>query len=198
LYSEIGALLRRNDPARWTELLRRRSLEELPFDLDRVPRGAPIFLDTTVYIDELRGDLPFSVEFFLARSIVYHCAVARAELAVSLGTLDPEDPRTPKRRALLETAIDRMRPERRIAPSERAWTEAALLVGILRRTQGLDEVRTRSLLNDALMLMTAREHGATLLSRNVSDMDLLTVLRPDAKIVFYARANDPGAAETAG
>jgi predicted nucleic acid-binding protein len=151
-----------------------------------------------VYIDELRGDLPTPVEVLLTRSIVYHSAVARAELAVSLGALDPEHPRTPKRRALLEAAIDRMRPERRIAPSERAWTEAALLVGILRRTQGLDEIKTRSLLNDALMLMTAREHGATLLSRNVSDMDLLTALRPDTKIIFYARANDPGATTAMG
>jgi predicted nucleic acid-binding protein len=198
LSSEIGALLRRNDPARWTEPLQRRSPAELPFDLNRVQRGAPIFLDTTVYIDELRGDLPTPVEVLLTRSIVYHSAVARAELAVSLGALDPEDPRTPKRRALLEAAIDRMRPERRIAPSERAWTEAALLVGILRRTQGLHEVKTRSLLNDALMLMTAREHGATLLSRNVSDMDLLTALRPDTKIIFYTRANDPGATTAIG
>jgi predicted nucleic acid-binding protein len=83
-----------------------------------------------------------------------------------------------------------MRPERVISPSERAWTEAALLAGILRRTQGFDEMKTRSLLSDALMLMTAREHGASLLTRNVSDMDLLTALRPDAKLALYIRDTD--------
>lgn len=191
--SEIGALLRRNDPARWTKPLQRRAHADLPFDLNRVPRGAPILLDTTVYIDELRGDLPFQMEYFLARSVVFHCAVARAELAFSIGNLDPADPRTPKRRAVLEAAIERMRRERRVAPSEQAWTEAALLVGILRRTQGLDDVKTRSLLNDALMLMTAREHGATLVTRNISDMDWLTALRADVKVVFYTRPNDVGA-----
>lgn len=33
--------------------------------------------------------------------------------------------------------------------------------------------------------MTARERGATLVTRNVADMDLLWRLRPDAKLLLH-------------
>lgn len=173
------------EPCDWRHPIPRRSAGALPFDADAVLRGRRIVLDTTVYIDELQGRLPESIQDLLSRCIILHCAVARAELALSLGHLDPADPRTPRRRAVLGAMLDRMRPERRIAPSERAWTEAAVLAGILARTQGLDRSERRAILNDCLMLMAAREAGAVLVSRNIADLDRLTLLRPDARVLLY-------------
>jgi predicted nucleic acid-binding protein len=181
---DIAPLLRRNRPARWKQSIPRRQNDRLPFLTDRTPRTR-LLLDTTVYIDGLQGLLPPRVEALLAGGVIFHSAVARAELALSIGHLDPDDPRTPNRRSALEEVLDRMRPSRRVVPSERAWTEAALLAGILSRTQGLAPEARRALLNDALMLMTAREHGLTLLSRNVADMDRLTALRPDVGLLLY-------------
>jgi predicted nucleic acid-binding protein len=185
LPSEIAAILRRNDPTRWNSSIPRRPPAQLSFNVAELSRDTPFLLDTTVYIDSFQGRLPEAIEKLLVGSVIFHCAVARAEIALSIGQLDPRDPRTPNRRALLEAVLDRMRPGRRLAPSERAWTEAAILAGILSRTQGLRAERRRELLNDALLLMTARERGLTLISRNVADMDRLTTLRPDAKVLFY-------------
>jgi len=43
------------------------------------------------------------------------------------------------------------------------------------------------LLNDALLLETARKYGLTVLTRNIGDFDLLQQLEPTAKVLFYER-----------
>jgi predicted nucleic acid-binding protein len=74
-----------------------------------------------------------------------------------------------------------------MAPSADAWTEAALIAGILARIQGYQRESRREVLNDALMLLTAMEAGATLVSRNVRHMDLLLRFRPEAQVLLYDR-----------
>ncbi len=138
-----------------------------------------------VYTDMLRGSLPPAVKALLDRALVFHSAVARAELALNIAILDPRHPETAVVRALLEGILTRMAGLRLIAPSTSAWTDAGLLAGILARLQGYKAGDRRRIFNDALLLMAAREHGLTLLSRNVKDMDLLTQLRPDAKLMLY-------------
>jgi len=151
-----------------------------------VGAGTPVLLDTTVYIDALKPlGLPAPIGALAARSVVLHCAVACAELAVSIGHLDPGHPRTAAHRAPLIETLTRMAPTRIVAPSPDAWTEAALIAGILARTQGHARENRRGLLNDALMLLTAIEAGAVLISRNVRDMDLLLRFRTDARVLLY-------------
>lgn len=111
--------------------------------------------------------------------------MARAELATGLALLDRADPRTQLVRQPIEATIRRMRPGHVTAPSPSAWTEAALLSAILARLQGLGGNQRKRLLHDALLLLAAREHGAALISRNIADMDSLTQLRPDAKVLLY-------------
>ena len=75
-----------------------------------------------------------------------------------------------------------------------------MLAGILARTQfGLARPRTvlasgaaeaqresrRRLLNDALIFLCAGEHGAILISGNVTDMDVLLRFRPDIQVLLY-------------
>lgn len=40
-------------------------------------------------------------------------------------------------------------------------------------------------MNDALIFLSALQHGCTVLSRNVRDFDLLMQLVPAGKAVFY-------------
>ena len=188
LPSSLGELLRRHDPAAWTATLAYRPRSELPFNAGTVDLATPVMLDTTVYIDALKPPgLPTAVAVLVARNIVLHCAVARAELALSLGHLDPAHPRTAQNAMTLREVLFRMAPTRVFAPSAEAWTEGALMSGILARVQGLARDSRRALLNDALMLLTAIEQGAVLVSRNIRDMDLLLRLRPEAQVLLYDR-----------
>jgi predicted nucleic acid-binding protein len=158
----------------------------LPFDAGAIDAAMPVLLDTTVYIDALKPPgLPGPIAALVARNVVLHCAIACAELAVSIGHLDPAHPQTALHRTSLEDILSRMAPARIVAPSADAWTEAALIAGILARTQGYARENRRGLLHDALMLLTAVEANASLISRNIRDMDLLLRLRPDARVLLY-------------
>jgi predicted nucleic acid-binding protein len=140
-------------------------------------------LDTTVYVDGRR--LPPPVAAVVARNMIFHSATSLAELAISIGHLDPGDPRTPRTRQSIDEIMERAEPTRIIAPSPDVWTEAAVLTGILARIQSVPKQDRRRLLNDALILLTAAEVGATLISRNISDMDLLLQIKPDVSVLLY-------------
>lgn len=183
--AEFGARLRRNEPNRWRKPLPRRPDRDLPFDAAAVGRGTPVVPDATVYIDGLKGVLPTAVRQVLVHAAVRHSAVARAELAAAIALLDPGDPRSPAARLPIEGVLARMRETHVIAPSSGVWLEGALLAGSVARLHGLDGDRRKRLLHDALIMLTAREMGATVLSRNITDMDRLTQMRPDAKLLLY-------------
>jgi hypothetical protein len=53
--------------------------------------------------------------------------------------------------------------------------------------QGYPRDGRRAVLNNALMLLTAVETGAALISRNVRHMDLLLRFRPGAQLLLYDR-----------
>lgn len=186
--SDPGGLLARHDPAAWTRTLAYRDRIDLPFDAATVAVEIPVMLDTTVYLDALKEPgLPAPIQTLVARKIVLHCAIACAELAVSLGHLDPAHPATAAHRAPLVEILQRMAPTRIFAPSADAWTEAAVLAGILARVQSFPRENRRAMLNDALMLLTAIEAGAVLISRTIRHMDLLLRFRPDARVLLYDR-----------
>jgi len=188
LLSNPGDLLARRDPSQWTTTLAYRPRIELPFDAGGVGAATPVMLDTTVYIDARKAPgLPASIAALVARNVVLHSAIACAELAVSVGHLDPAHPLTARHRIPLVDTLSRMSSARIVAPSADAWTEAALIAGILARIQAYPRESRRAVLNDALMLLTAIEAGATLISRNVRHMDLLLRFRPDAGVVLYDR-----------
>ena len=86
-------------------------------------------------------------------------------------------------RAPLLEILSRMAPTRIVAPSADAWTEAAIVAGILARTQGYAREARRALLHDAMMVLTAVGARAVLISRNVRDMDLLLRFWPHAKVL---------------
>ena len=181
-------LLARHDPSAWTRTLAYRARAELPFDATSVGGATPVMLDTTVHLDAFKPPgLPATIARLVARNVVLHSAIACAELALSVRHLDPAHPRTAAHRAPLVEILSRMAPARIMAPSADAWTEAALIAGIIARIQGYQRDSRREVLNDALMLLTAMEAGATLISRNVRHMDLLLRFRPNAEVLLYDR-----------
>jgi hypothetical protein len=86
-----------------------------------------------------------------------------------------------------------------VAPSAAAWTEAAVLAGILARPQGLatstrtltpdqaccQQGRRRELLLDALIYLTVVEQDVVLISANIRHMDLLLQLCPTGNVLLY-------------
>ena len=66
--------------------------------------------------------------------------------------------------------------------------EAGIVTGMIARLTGLPKVDRQPMLNDATIVMQALESGFTVLTGNVSDMDLIDQLVPAGRILFYRRA----------
>lgn len=202
----IGAAARRHNPGAHTSTLRYRPDTALPFDPAAAP-VLPLLFDTTYYLDRSTGKVPQGIRALIAsrQHMVHNCGVACAELAISIGLLDPADPRTATTIGAIQSHLDHMSKDKTVAPSASAWTEAAVLAGILARTQGLatskraltpDQVccnqgRRRELLLDALIYLTAVEQDMLLISANIRHMDLLLQLRPTANVLLYRPTSDP-------
>jgi predicted nucleic acid-binding protein len=144
-----------------------------------------LLYDTTVYIDILQDQFPMAGQFILRAVDAWHSPVTEAELAAAVGLLDPSHPQTQQLVNKIAGVIDQRPAQRTIAPDVMVWRDAGILSGILARLQGFDKSQRRRLLNDALLFVTARRHGCTLLTRNISDFDLMQQLEPAGKVLFY-------------
>ena len=183
--SEVQRVLRRLKPEKRLKPLTRRDATDLRFldqDADLPPK---LLYDTTVYIDILQDRFPKEGEIILRAADAWHSTVTEAELVAPCGFLDPSHPETAITvKRILET-IEKRPVNRTIAPDREAWIEAGVLCGVLARLQGYGRMERRRLMNDALLFATARKNGLTLLTRNVSDFDLLQQLDPSVGILFY-------------
>ncbi len=159
---DFEAILNRCRPSKWTRSLACRARTALPFDAAAVPKGATVLLDTTVYIDQLKGDLPSLIIELIATRLVHHGAPALAELAAAIGYLDPLDSRTAANLAPIIETLARVPPQRILVPSDNVWIEASILAGTFARTQGVAKGDRRRLLNDVLLFLTAAETDAIL------------------------------------
>jgi predicted nucleic acid-binding protein len=183
--SSDEAPFRRIDPARHKATLAYRSRDQLPFDIDALQLDAVLMLDPTVYIDAQKAKLPPGLAARIAGQEIVHSSVALGEIAASIGLLDPAHPGTPEVVRVLSETLDKADQDRTVAPSAAAWLEASVMAGVLARTQHLGKEARRKLLNDALVLLSAAESGAILVSRNVKDIDLLLQLRPGVQVLLY-------------
>jgi predicted nucleic acid-binding protein len=187
LISDIGTILNRCRPSERTRSLAYRSHSNLPFDAGAVPQAAALLLDTTVYIDQLKGDLPAPIINLIATRPLHHGAPALSELAAAIGYLDPLDSRTAANLLPIVETLERIPPQMILVPSDQAWIEASIFSGILARPQGIAKADRRRLLNDALLFLTAAEANAILVSRNSKDLDLLLQLTPGVGVLLYTR-----------
>jgi hypothetical protein len=160
---------------------------DLPFDPYQVPTKASLLFDATVYIDQLKGELPRSVVDLVASRTILHGAPALAELAVTVGALDPADRRTQATLTPIVEMLARINPSRIIVPNFEIWLEAAVMAGILARTQTIPKQDRRKFLNDTLLFLQAADAGAVMISRNSRDLDLLLQMKPQVGILLYEK-----------
>lgn len=177
--------LRRLKPEKRRNALAYRERSQLRFLSGLKPPFPKLLLDTTVYIDALQGRLPDYTEIALRTGSLWHSTVTEAELAALAGLLDPAHPDRASAIAQVAASID-LRPSHRIlTPNRDMWREAGILAGLLARLQGYGKNEQRKALNDALIFLTAAKSGCMVLTRNLSDFDLLMQLDLRGQAIFY-------------
>lgn len=188
---DLDATLRwfRFDPRR---SLQRRPDSALPFLTTSVESGQGLLLDTCVYIDQLRGRLPDHALRFLDLRTIHHSTVAIQELLFGVGFLDSVDRRTARTSASVHAVIRAMRPHRTFAPDPDLLGRAALLAGLLARTQSYSGDSRRRAAMDAILFLQAQKLGLMVLTRNIGDFDLMLQLLPSARVMLYRGELAPG------
>lgn len=121
-------------------------------------------LDTNVVIRHLKGQLTHPLDRFARRYVLRQSAVVLSELY-----------RGAQNRAA-ERAIDVLaRSAAEIwAPVSEDWLRAGRLVRAIGDEQGFDAHKRRELQNDCLIALTARRHGALVLTGDVADFRLIS------------------------
>ena len=183
--SEFEASLRRIKPEKRNKPLQRRPDSALEFIETSAVRPPKLLYDTTVYIDILQNRFPKDGELMLRAADAWHSPVTEAELAAACGLLDPDHLQTRKIIEEIAALIDRRPVQRTVVPDQNVWREAGIFSGILARLQGYEKDHRRRTLNDALLYVSARRSGCTILTRNVSDFDFLQQLDPAGRVLFY-------------
>ena len=189
LGSDVQSIITRHDPARWTRTLAYRRKADLPYDPSKVPAGASLLLDASVYIDQLKGQLPSPIVSLIASRTILHSASALAEIAVAIGILDPADSRTRDTLIPIIEMLARIHPSRIIVPNYEIWLEAAIVAGILARTQAIPKQDRRKFLADAQLFLQAADSEAIMVSRNARDFDLLLQLKPQVHVLLYEKSD---------
>lgn len=187
LNSSFRQSVRRLKPEKHRNRLHYRDRAELVFLAESKPPFPSFLLDTTVYIDTLQARIPEEIDAALRSCILWHCSVTEAELALSVGHLNPADPRTRGIIGQIAESIDRRPSHRILSPDREIWREAGIMTGILARLQNYEKEDRRKALNDALIYLTATKNGCTVLTRNVKEFDLLMQLDGTGKVVFYSQ-----------
>jgi predicted nucleic acid-binding protein len=125
---------------------------------------AVAILDTGVYIDHWeRGLYQDTLENLRRAHIIRHSAVVLSELRRGARGRDAE---------LLVAELFELA-KIQWEPSATDWWEAGRLVRSIGDKQAWDTHKRRDFQNDALIALTARRHGATVVTANSSDFVLL-------------------------
>jgi len=122
-------------------------------------------LDTSVYIDHWeRGRYEKELADVRSAFVIRHSAVVLSELR--------RGARTPAARRLVEGLFRFAR--LRWEPTAQDWWEAGRLILRLGDARSWGTAKRRDFQNDALIALTARRHGATVVTANRGDFDLLS------------------------
>ena len=121
-------------------------------------------LDTAVYVDHWEQGLHVeALADVRGAFVVRHSAVVLSELR--------RGARTPQARRLVESLFRLA--VRRWEPTSTDWWEAGALIRRIGDAQRWDRNKRRDFQNDALIALTARRHGATVVTTNRTDFELL-------------------------
>jgi hypothetical protein len=90
--------------------------------------------------------------------------------------------------AHISGAIDDIPRHRLFTPSVQVVAEAGIVTGVVARLRGLPRADRQSFMNDATLFLQAIEGGSTLVSRNISDMDVIGQLVP-GRVLLYRQVD---------
>ena len=124
-----------------------------------------IIFDTSVLVDQLRTDR-HRRRIETLNGLIRNSAVVMAELW--RGVVTPAD-----RGALL--ALSRNHPA--LTPTEKNWLDSGEILGEIRVDRGFTADRLRDLHFDVLIALTARSHGARLITSNRADFEMINSYR---------------------
>ena len=124
-----------------------------------------IILDTSVLVDDLRTGR-YRKRIGTLSGIIRNSAVVMAELW--RGAVKPAE------REFLR-ALGRNHPI--LTPTEKNWLESGEILGAIRRDRGFATHKLRALHFDVLIALTARSHGARLITSNRADFAVIDSYR---------------------
>ena len=133
-----------------------------------MPAGRRVVFDTNVYVAAVREGVSGSAFARIRESAprTFLASVVSAELRA--GAMDRTG------RLVVLELIDRFdRLRRVVTPDARSWNLAGDVLGDIRRREPGLRARIASLWNDALIALSARQIGATVVTENVRDFELL-------------------------
>jgi predicted nucleic acid-binding protein len=122
-------------------------------------------LDTCVIIDDLRSGR-HSLRIAELKGVLRISSVVLAELW--RGATSPVDHK-------ILQALERNHPI--FTPTEKNWLESGLILSAIREDKGFEPAKLRNLHFDVLIALTARSHGATLITSNRADFELIRSYR---------------------
>jgi predicted nucleic acid-binding protein len=120
-----------------------------------------IIFDTSVLVDQLRTDC-HRRRMETVSGVVRNCAVVLAELW--RGVVKPAE---------REFLRDLGRNHPTLTPTEKNWLESGEILGEIRADCGFAAEKLRDLHFDVLIAITARSHGARLITSNRADFEMI-------------------------
>ncbi len=123
--------------------------------------GRIVIFDTSVFIDHLRTN-KYREEFSVVSGLIRNSAVVLAELR-----------RGATRQDELSFINTLMQNHPILTPTEKNWVESGEILSKLHREQGYSPEKLRDLHFDVLIALTARNFGATVVTSNTSDFELI-------------------------
>jgi predicted nucleic acid-binding protein len=124
-----------------------------------------IILDTSVLVDDIRTGR-YRRRIANLHGVIRNSAVVMAELW--RGVVKPAE------REFLR-ALGRNHPT--LTPTEKNWLESGEILGEIRTDRGFAAEKLRDLHFDVLIALTARSHGARLITSNRADFELINDYR---------------------
>ncbi|HEY0565653.1 MAG TPA: hypothetical protein VGC88_08725, partial [Terriglobales bacterium] len=108
-------------------------------------------------------------------------------LMLLCGLLDPQHSGSATASDKIVETLERRSATRTVVPTQADWLYASVLCGTLARLRQYGATDRKRVFNDALVFASARNNGFAVLTRNISDFDLLQQLDPSGKVLFYER-----------
>jgi predicted nucleic acid-binding protein len=124
-----------------------------------------IIFDTSVLVDQLRTDC-HRRRIETLNGLIRNCAVVMAELWRGVVT-------SADREVLL--ALHKNHPT--LTPTEKNWLESGEILAKIRADLGFTAHKLRDLHFDVLIALTARSHGARLITSNRADFEMIASYR---------------------